>query len=337
MSTKEIVFDSLKNNLGNSVSGEELADLCKVSRAAIWKAINSLRQEGFKIDGTPKGGYVLSLDSQTFSKNLFDSYYEKSFPDSEKIDSLFFLEIDSTNNQAKKMLMDESKQNHLHGTILVAESQTKGRGRMDRNFISPSGSGLYISIIYSPKKMELQPVWISVYTAVAICRVLKKIYKIDAKIKWVNDIYLDGKKICGILTEGFANFESGQIESAVIGFGLNIYENADLINSVKDNPVGAIFKNQNQNHFNRSELAAELCGTVLKIFKEPNEKVIDEYKSLSFLIGHNVEVRDLVKNINYEAEVVDINSQAHLVVKNCDGKIEELFSGEVSLKIPPQK
>lgn len=333
MSTKDVVFKTLKEKNGIAVSGEELAKLCNVSRAAIWKSINSLRQEGFNIEGTPKGGYVFSDTTDTFSKALFDSYFNENFPDLKNNSIIFFKTIDSTNSYAKKILFDSEQPTKMDGTIIVADSQTAGRGRMGRRFESPAETGIYISIIYSPKKMSLEPIWISVYTAVAICRTLKKLYNITPQIKWINDIYFNEKKICGILTEGFTNFETGLIESAIIGFGLNIVENPCL-KIIKENKVGAIFSQSSENKIKRCELAAELSGTVLKTLNETWEKIIEEYKSYSFLIGKDVSVKDLTgKKENYTATVIDINNQAHLVVKLSDGSTKELFSGEVSLKI----
>lgn len=333
MSTKETVFSTLSSNIDSPVSGESLAEKCGVSRAAIWKAINSLRQEGFVIEGTTNGGYVLHQDKDIFSKSIFSEYYAEHFPQLCQDKIQFFQEIDSTNNYAKKLLMDTSDYSTLDGTVIMADSQTAGRGRLGRQFVSPQGTGIYVSLIYSPKAMALAPTWISVYTAVAICRGIKKMYGIEPKVKWINDIFFGGKKICGILTEGVVGFESGTIESAVIGFGLNINENEKAFSGELKNIVGSICGSGNSS-VKRCDLAAELAGEVFSIFEESPADVIEEYRELCFLKGMEVTVRDVSgATEDYQAQVLDVTDDAHLLVKSKDGNIKELSTGEVSIKL----
>ena len=218
-----------------TISGEKLASLCGVSRAAIWKAVNALRLEGIQIEGTTNGGYKL-CDDDIFTQDFFEQTLSKDFPELADFHSEIFKEIDSTNTYAKKLLsqsgnlrLPDGTLTHAgkkyHNAIICAESQTAGRGRLGRTFISPAKTGVYLSIIYAPEGGITNPAKITAFSAVAVCRAVKELYGIECQIKWINDIYLNGKKICGILTEGFTDFETGTIESAIIGIGINIKDN----------------------------------------------------------------------------------------------------------------
>ena len=150
-----------------------------------------------------------------------------------------FEKIDSTNNYAKKILSEcgnlRDENGNLtdagqkyHNSVIVAECQTAGRGRLGREFVSPKKTGIYLSVIYAPENGIQEPAKLTAFSAVAVCRTLKKLFNLDAQIKWVNDVFLNGKKVSGILTEGIVNFETRKIEAAIVGIGLNIFENNDF-------------------------------------------------------------------------------------------------------------
>jgi len=346
MSTKEKVLSELSSNKKEVVSGEALAQLCNVSRAAIWKAINSLRNEGYDIQGTTNGGYILNSQSDLFSKELLSYHFYKEFPEFQGNQIFCFKEIDSTNTYAKKLLSENGNLRNeiqeltdagkkLHRAVIVAEKQTAGRGRSGRTFVSPEKTGIYTTIIYAPKGGITAPAKITAFSAVAICRVLQRLYNCTPSIKWINDIFLNGKKISGILTEGTANFETGKIEAAVIGIGINIEENPHALGEEVSKVAGAIIQqNQDKPEISRAELAANIAGEVLKILEENPSELINEYKKYSFLIGKEVEVHSLIDSTEgiYKATAVDITNEASLVVKLPDGSLKTLISGEVTLK-----
>ncbi len=343
--TKEKVLQYLSQNQGSVVSGQQIAELCGVSRAAIWKAINSLREDGCQISGTTNGGYELLSSDDVFSKELFEKYLYNAVPELSdelkkyRIDC--FKKIDSTNTCAKRFL---SENPDMKKGIIVAECQTAGRGRLGRTFYSPSNTGIYLSVIYSPDEIITQPATITAFSAVAVCRAIKKLYNIKTSIKWINDIFANGKKIVGILTEGFTNFESGQIESAIIGIGINLKDNPDVFPDDVKKIVGSIAatkslsengaNSQNQQIVGRCELAAEVAAQVIKIMDENPAEVLKEYKENSFLIGTEVTVFPVAGNSekSYRAKAVDIDENAGLVVELPDGTRKTLSSGEVSLK-----
>ncbi|MCQ2583308.1 MAG: biotin--[acetyl-CoA-carboxylase] ligase [Treponema sp.] len=336
MTTREKVLQELTNNKNSSVSGQQIADACGVSRAAIWKAINSLRQEGWQISGTTNGGYILNENSDVFSKELFCEYLDSNYKDLTggygKVRIECFKEIDSTNTYAKRILTEDPS---IKTAIIVSESQTAGRGRLGRTFYSPMNTGIYLTVIYSPEGGVSQPARLTASSAVAVCRAVKKIYGVECAIKWINDIFAHGKKVCGILTEGFTNFETGLIESAIIGIGINIKDNPDCFPDDVKKIAGGINSDDEKSVLegSRCSLAAEVAAQVLQIMKEDVAKVMAEYKALSFLIGTELSVYPVAGGPDYyKAKAVDIDENAGLVVELADGTRKTLSSGEVTLK-----
>ena len=346
MTTKEKVLNFLQNNSNqNQLSGEFLAEKCNVSRAAIWKAVNALRSEGCHIEGTPNGGYILCGDADIFSLELFNEEVKIRFPDYAKNHVEYFKEIDSTNTHAKRLLTgcgnlrDAGGQltvagKKYHNAVIVAESQTAGRGRLGRTFYSPYKTGIYLTVIYAPKGGITNPAKTTAFTAVAVNRAIKKLYGIETSIKWINDIFYNRKKIAGILTEGFTNFETGTIESAIIGIGVNIQPNEILPDEVKK-IAGALEENptKENHHVSRVQLAAEIAGQTISVLQENPAKIMEEYKAASFLIGRKIKVHPIIgdeKSV-YSATVIDISDEAGLIVENEDGVQKTLSSGEVSI------
>ena len=361
MNTKDKVLDYLleaytDGNDDKTISGEKLAELCNVSRAAIWKAVNALRSEGIEIEGTTNGGYCLCNDD-VFTQDFFEKTLSKDFPDLTDFHSEIYKEIDSTNTYAKKLLSQAGNLRLPDGTltqagkkyhkaIICAESQTAGRGRLGRTFISPAKTGIYISIIYAPEGGIKDPAKITAYSAVAVCRAVKELYGIECQIKWINDIYLNGKKICGILTEGFTDFETGTIESAIIGIGINIRDNpafeqnkvsqiAGFIETaIPDNTsVIPVLDTGISNKISRCKLAAHVYANVLKILEEDSAIIISEYKKASFLLGKTIKVHPIIGDDKsaYMVKAIDIDSNAGLIVELEDGSRKTLSSGEVSI------
>ncbi|MGI5172725.1 biotin--[acetyl-CoA-carboxylase] ligase [Treponema sp. OMZ 840] len=263
-----------------------------------------------------------------------------------------FQTIDSTSTEAKRRLQGCDSENsdikNLHGQVLFAERQTAGRGRLGRSFFSPAQSGIYVSIIYMPEfYLKSEPAdilgrqgsplenlsLITSFAAVAVCRTLES-FDIEAKIKWVNDIFVNEKKVCGILTEGV--FSSGQeCKALIIGIGINVYESEAGFPEELKHIAGAISidgKKEIQS-LDRNVLAARLISNVFEICsgKRCSSEVMNEYRQRSFIIGKKVFVMSAQET--YEAEVLEITDNAHLIVKNSSGEQRELLSGEISLRL----
>lgn len=261
-----------------------------------------------------------------------------------------FDEIDSTNTYALKMIDTyeiQKKTELLNGTVITADKQTKGRGRMNRKFYSPGFTGLYMSVIYFPKRRIITPSLITPLAAVSVSRALSKKWGIETQIKWVNDIYLDSKKICGILAEGHIDTKKGMVDSVVIGFGLNLF-NTRFPDELKDK-AGSVFTDKNYTSEEIINLKKELAELITEEFfellnneeeicnGEPEKKeslmiAMKEYRDRSFLIGKTVELFPVINNSRrYKVQILDITDKGQLKVLNEDGKIHFVETGEVSL------
>ncbi|OJF76560.1 MAG: biotin--[acetyl-CoA-carboxylase] ligase [Treponema sp. CETP13] len=340
MKTSEKVLELLKKHKRSAVSGEEIAKELQISRTSVWKAINKLINEGYLIKAQRKTGYQLlnfvdSLDLKQIEKNLNNevlSFCKKtnSAIGSNNTKIELFSEIDSTNTEAKKRLSSNTNSESLNGTVLIAEKQTAGRGRLGRSFYSPGHNGIYMSIIFKSNSKTIDTTVMTAAAAVAVCRVLEK-YNIAPKIKWVNDIYINDKKICGILTEGTINLETGVIDAIVLGIGINVYSTASFSKELKE-IAGVAFSQNDSSVPDRNELTAKILNEVCAIYLHPEKLpvVMNEYSEYSMVKGKFVTVFQGEKN--FRAKVVNITSKAHLIVEKENGEKMELLSGEVSIK-----
>ena len=335
MSTKERILKILVERNGVAVSGEKLAGECGVSRAAIWKAVKALRQEGFTIEGTQNGGYTLiqNLQDDVLSQEMLKYMLGQSFPEFADCRIECFDALDSTNTYAKKLLLEPGK--NLHQTIITAGTQTAGRGRIGRTFESPAGTGVYVSLIITPEGGITKPALITTFAAVAVCRAIKNVYGVQTYIKWINDIYVQNngelKKAVGILTEGITNFETGQIESAVIGIGVNLSPSEQIKKSAAGSFAGYV--TDGTSGIPRCRFIAEIAGQVFNILNEPVTKVIKEYKNQLFLIGKKLTIHPLIGDYKtaYTATAIGSDEEAGLIVQLPDGTKKTLSSGEVTL------
>ncbi|MCK9169666.1 MAG: biotin--[acetyl-CoA-carboxylase] ligase [Treponema sp.] len=330
MKTREVVFRELSNphTEDGFISGEELAERCGISRQAVWKIVKILRARGARIEAVTNRGYHLAGTGSLLSEEIVTAL----IPPELDVHIKVYESIDSTSTEAKRLCTETADVNRLNGTVIIAEQQTAGRGRLGRSFFSPRDSGLYMSIIYAPEKSITSPAVLTASAAVGVCRALEIVYGIDAQIKWVNDVFFRGKKICGILAEGITNFETGGIECAVVGIGINILpgsfppELAGVAGAVLDN-TDADTK--------RNALAANVVKSVLTIYTgtEGFVPVMKEYRDRSLLTGMPVIVNPVIDQTqkNYTAVVVGVTDDAKLIVKTADGQTRTLESGEVSL------
>ena len=322
MSVKNNILHILESNKGKTVSGQELADMLEVSRTAVWKAINSLKVEGYSIESTPNKGYSLAESSDVLSAEGIRLYLNEEF---KNIPITVHKTIGSTNTEAKILAV----QNAQHGTTIISEEQTKGRGRFGRDFFSPSDSGIYMSIILKPELNIENSVLITSAAAVVVCNAIEKFTSVSPKIKWVNDIFIDNKKICGILTEAVTNFESGMLDCVVVGIGINVKTKNEDFPMELQNKAGSIFIDDDS--FIRNQLTAEIINNVLKISKKLEDKdFMPAYKQRSMILGEHI----LYKKDNnwHEGYASDIDDYGGLIVFTADGQKITLNSGEVSIK-----
>lgn len=320
MATKNRVLDYLNQHKGTAVSGQEIADQLAISRTSIWKAIKTLQSEGFQIEATTNKGYLLTHEPDVLSKTTLQSLLN------EKTDILeIYKQIGSTNDEAKKIVNEQS----INKGILLAEEQTKGRGRLGRQFYSPHQTGLYMSLIYKNQN-QLNAASITTVAAVAVCQAIEKLTGKQPGIKWVNDIFLDGYKICGILTEGILNFETGTIDSIIVGIGLNFKE-ADKIPDEFQSIIGSLFKNE-KTTLTRNHLAAEIVNQLDAMYQNlDNTDYLDEYRKRCFVLGQKVSFTEKQQSIKGVARAID--DEGGLVVELNDGQMKTLRFGEISIRL----
>ena len=259
----------------------------------------------------------------------------------------YFDIIDSTNSEAKRRLgaVPPEEYRLFHKTVLVAGEQTAGRGRLGRKFYSPGGTGLYFSLVYAAGSVS-DPGKITAVAAVAVCRAIKSVFNVDAGIKWVNDIFVSGKKVCGILTEGIVNPLSGAVEAAVIGIGINIYFSSKMPEELSLRAGGICGSSLSsagdenadggKNAEMKDRLLCRIIENLVEILDGREEEffsAMEEYKARSTLIGKTVTVSPVIdsRERQYEAVVTGITDDAQLVVRTSDGREKTLSSGEVTL------
>ena len=304
------------------VSGEQMCKTLGLTRAAVWKAIKSLQGEGYRISAGTNRGYRLEEYPDLLTAEGISAMLPLELA---QLDLRVFDEIDSTNLEAKRLAMTG-----LSRCAVIADRQTAGRGRLGRSFYSPPGCGIYTSLLLRPRPDQLADVTLLTTAAgVAVCRALQKAAGVQAEIKWVNDLYLNGKKICGILTEGVTDFESGMIESIVIGYGVNFRDDAHLPEELRP-IVGSVFGAEPPT-VTRSALAAAMLAELLPLAEDLSSRsFLPEYRRRSMLLGREIVFSRAGGRFAAVAERIDDNGG--LVVRLPDGSRETLRSGEVSVR-----
>lgn len=243
----------------------------------------------------------------------------------QKLNITIFPELDSTNNYLKKL----GSQGEKDDALVIAEVQTGGRGTRGRSFYSPNGTGVYFSLLLHPKMTAEKSLFLTVMAAVSVAETVMKYNKHDVKIKWVNDVYIDGKKVCGILTEGAVTAQK-MLDYAVVGIGINITapENG-FPENIKDIAT-AVFSEKSEENI-KEKLIAEVVNRFFEMYNGNDIDFVSRYKEYSYLTGKKINI--IAGDILKSATVLSITDECHLLVKNENGKIEEISSGDVSVRL----
>ncbi len=303
------------------VSGEEISAQLGVTRAAVWKQITSLRADGYAIPGDPRSGYRLLAEG---ARNYEVSLLRAFAPERRRV--IFSYETGSTNTDLKALAAGEAT-----GTLAVAEKQTGGRGRRGRAFASPVG-GVYFSLLLRPTLPLSEISSLTGAVAVAVARALEEETGLPVGIKWVNDLYLHGKKAVGILCEAVADLESGTPEYVVVGVGIDLCgqlpPELDGIATTVEREGGRVP--------DRAALIARAVREIERVAAAPlSEDVLAESRRRSVLLGREVTVTR--GDDTFRARAVDLNDLGELVVALEDGRTLALSSGEVSVRLPEVK
>ncbi len=320
MSVKDDVLYILEMNRGDSVSGGAIATALGVSRNAVFKAVNALRAEGHDISSS-HGGYVIPKDENSLSLPIIEKYLNDK-----KYNIQLYKSVSSTNT----LLKSAAENGEREWTVIIAEEQTAGRGRLGKSFASPKKTGIYTSVLLRPDVSPDRTMYITVAAAVAVARAIEKNTGKRAEIKWVNDIYVDGKKVCGILTEASFDTVSDRISYAVVGVGINVSLPDGGFEKELENIAGAISDVSTADL--RARLIADFLVGFSAFYERGFESAVEEYRSRQLLIGKEIEILRGGERIRSTAVGVDENCR--LCVVYPDGREEKLVSGEVSTRLP---
>lgn len=316
MSVKEDLLRIFEESEGKELSGQFLADKLGVSRTAVWKGISALNSDGYRVEAEKGRGYRLLDSGDLLSAERVRIFLPQKLKEN---NITVFKTIDSTNTFAKKQAADGAE----NGTLIISEEQTSGRGRRGNSFYSPTATGLYMSVILRSGFLRNDTDLVTICAGCAVCMAIEELTGKKPLIKWVNDIYLDNKKICGILSEATFDYESKTMDSIVVGIGINI--TTDSFPSDLKNKAGKIGVK-----VERARLAAKVNECLFDCLKRSREENIADYKAHSLVLGRQVEFTKADRF--YTAKAVDIDMKGQLVVESEEG-VMTLNSGEISVKL----
>lgn len=322
--SKEGILRILERSRGQIVSGEQIAQELGVSRAAIWKAINVLKKEGAPIESVDKEGYLLREGADLLSLPAIAAQLRDPAL-AERIEIL--KSVDSTNSELKRRA-----QGGQEGPfVLISAAQTGGRGRMGRSFVSTEGAGLYMSVLLSPNCHISRMGLLTVLAALAVCRGLEELGA-RPSIKWPNDVIFEGRKLCGILTEAAVEGETGNLQYAIVGMGINIRPDEGMPDEVKEKAVSLLDMGVKTT---RAQAAAKVLDAFFVCFEQcfagGEAEILRQYQD-------RLERGDGYLNVvegdgrSYEAKIVGLDHEAHLMVETREGERITLISQEISLR-----
>ena len=321
----EKILNVLRNNTQTHVSSDELCKLADISRAAIWKHIEKLRDEGYDIEASPHLGYrLISVPDRLIPGEIKWKLNTKILGK----EVISYNKVDSTNDIAYELAEKGMKE----GCVILAEEQAKGKGRHGRNWASPPRGGVYLSCILRPVMAPNEIPRITLLAAVAVARAVREVTGLAAMIKWPNDIMVNGRKVCGILTEMKA--EQDKVDFLVLGIGINVNTpDRSLPKGASSLKAELRREGRRPGDLARLEIAKAILEylerdyAVLK--REGFKAIIEEWKRLSSMLG--VRVKVVLQNRTFEGLTHDIDENGSLIVRLDSGVFERVSSGDVTL------
>lgn len=324
MSTRQQLLIYLKEGKGTWVSGEFLAHKMAVSRSAVWKHIGSLKDDGYVIESSRKKGYLFRQTSDfLLTDEIREGLNTNVFG---KKEIIYFRETDSTNIRAKYLAGDGAPE----GTVVVAETQTQGRGRKGRSWFSPAGEGIYTSVILRPPIPPNEAPKLTLIASVAVAEALLSLTSLKIKIKWPNDILIAGRKVAGILTE--ISTDMDRIDYVVIGVGVNVNTPRKSLRTDIRQTATSVFMETGKVFPRIALLRAflEWLEIYYEAFKTKGfDPILNRWKHLADIIGQRISV-DLMDSVRV-GKVLDIDKDGFLILQDREGTIERIISGDVTL------
>ena len=305
------------------VSGQEICNKFGVSRTAVWKAIKQLKEAGYEIEAQPNKGYHIKSIPDLVNEIELKSIWNTIWIGQE---ILYFESIDSTNTKAKEL----ADAGYPSGTLVVADQQVAGRGRRGRNWESPAGTGIFMTLMLKPEINPNNASMLTLVAALAVARAIRDVSGQKAMIKWPNDIVMNGKKICGILTEMSAQFD--YINHIVIGIGINV-NNEIFPEEIKLTASSMSLECQGR-HFHRAmiiEKTMEYFEHYYEIYLRTEDlaELVKEYNSM--LVNMHAVVKVLDPKDSFEGKAMGITKKGELIVDTWEAR-KLVSSGEVSVR-----
>jgi BirA family biotin operon repressor/biotin-[acetyl-CoA-carboxylase] ligase len=317
------VLRFLKSHNTEYLSGQDLSDVLKISRVAIWKHIKKIQTLGYTVESKQKEGYKLTKNSDLLLPWEIISELETKVLGQQ---AYYFESIESTQNQALKMVNEIKNE----GTIIVAEKQTGGRGRSGRKWISPKG-GIWFSIILHPKFDISNTTLFPIASSLALSNAIQKTCNISTELKWPNDLTIKGKKLAGMLVD--ASFESNKIENLILGVGINFNVNIkEIEKTLKKTPnyYGITSLNEQKNKNTPIKLIQSFLVELEKVYEELNKnktkKIIVEWTKRSSTIGKKIEIN--TNDGKIKGEAIKIDYDGGLIIKE-KGNTKKVIAGDV--------
>lgn len=323
--SKQKILSILRQNPEDYTSGEAVSRILGISRAAVSKAVNGLRQEGYEIEAVTHRGYrlVSGPDALTKGEILPWLHTEHIAKELECFDS-----IDSTNNYLKRNAMQTAS-----GTAVVANEQTGGRGRRGRSFESPADCGVYMSVLVRPEMPPVKALNLTAYVAVAVCEGIQRATGLHPEIKWTNDIVVNGKKVCGILTEMSIEGESGALQYIITGIGINVNQKAgDFPEEIRD--IAGSLAMAAGKPVARGRLTAEILNALDEMYQAwlgGGGDYLERYRSRCLTVGKQVRLIRADGRVE-PAVALAVEEDFSLRVRHEDGHEENVSTGEVSVR-----
>ena len=318
------ILQLLRSSGNNYISGEEIADKLGVSRTAVWKHIKEMRSQGYDIESQSRSGYILREAPDAMLPGEIGNGLKTNIIGRQIV---CHEEIDSTNNEAKRLAMEGAAE----GTVVVAESQTGGKGRLERQFFSPKGKGIWFSVILRPKFLPQEAPKCTLLAAVAVARAMTE-FGLRPGIKWPNDLLYDNKKLVGILTEMSAEMDG--INYIVIGTGINVNiaekEFPEELRGVATSLLQMKGKQLPRVKFFQAVLRA-LDDLYIRVQAEGFGPVFAEWRQYSITLGQEVRVIGVRDGEVYSGRAVDIDEDGALLVDTETGR-QRVLAGDVSIR-----
>ena len=323
MSVKDNLLALLDQDRGEYISGEQIAEHLGVSRTAVWKAIKSLQEDGYRISAVTNRGYALSEDTDILSAQSVSKYLTGPARD---LRLSAFKSLPSTNQSARERAL----QGEEEGLVVLTDRQTVGRGRSNRTFFSPPGTGLYLSVLLRPKLAVGEALLLTTAAAVAVAEAIETCSGKTAQIKWVNDVLIDGKKVSGILTDAALALENGGMDYAIVGIGVNVLPPAGGFPPELRDIAGSVFSRETGDV--RSRLAGEILNHFMRFYANLSAReFLAPYRERLFFLGRTVSVQK--RDGPTPAVALGVDDNFRLQVRYDDGREEWLSSGEIRISL----